>query len=113
DALFAAMPSPFRAARYHSLMVQPSPAALDQELMITGQAPDGTIMGLSHRHLPLHGVQFHPESFLTEHGFTIVENFLRLGPLKSVLDRHSPAASLISTPAKAERSGCFLQARAS
>ena len=42
-------------------------------------------MGLSHRRFPLHGVQFHPESFLTEHGFTLVENFLRLGPLRSEL----------------------------
>lgn len=86
-ALFAGLPSPFTAARYHSLAVQPSASALAQRLMITGQTSDGTIMGLSHQNLPLHGVQFHPESFMTEHGFALVENFLRLGPLKKTLDQ--------------------------
>ena len=63
-ALFSNMPSPFTAARYHSLAVQPSAAALDQHLVVTGRTADGTIMGLSHNRFPLHGVQFHPESFL-------------------------------------------------
>ena len=85
NALFSEMPSPFNAARYHSLAVQPSTAALDSDLTITGKTEDGTIMGLSHRRFPLHGVQFHPESFLTEHGFSMVEAFLRLGPLKTYL----------------------------
>ena len=80
-ALFARMPSPFTAARYHSLVVQPSSQALTEALAITGTTADGTIMGLSHNRFPLHGLQFHPESFLTEQGFTIVEAFLRQGPL--------------------------------
>ena len=87
--LFAGLPSPFTVARYHSLAVAPSAAALEGPLTITGRTADGTIMGLSHRHHPLHGVQFHPESFLTQHGFPLVENFLRLGPLKRSL---SPVA---------------------
>ena len=75
--VFHGLPSPFVAARYHSLMVQPS----SPDLMVTSRSDDGVIMGLSHVESPLHGVQFHPESFLTEHGFGLVENFLRLGPL--------------------------------
>jgi len=77
--LFAGVPSPFRAARYHSLAVAPNEAALKRELRITARAEDGTIMGLAHRRFPLGGVQFHPESFLTEYGFNLIENFLQLG----------------------------------
>jgi anthranilate synthase component 2 len=77
QGVFRGLPSPFAAARYHSLMVTPS----SPELVVTSRSDDGVIMGLSHVESPLHGVQFHPESFLTEHGFRLVENFLRLGPL--------------------------------
>jgi anthranilate synthase component 2 len=73
--LFAGLPSPFAAARYHSLAAAPGSA----ELEVTARTEDGVIMGLSHRRYPLHGVQFHPESFLTEHGHALAENFLRLG----------------------------------
>lgn len=70
--IFKDIPSSFRAARYHSLMVH-----FDQsELSVTATSDDGVIMGLSHPEYPLHGVQFHPESFLTEYGFAVVENFL-------------------------------------
>lgn len=74
--VFRGLPSPFTAARYHSLKVQPADSALSKELMITADTEEGIVMGLSHRRYPLHGVQFHPESFLTEHGFALVENFL-------------------------------------
>jgi anthranilate synthase component 2 len=80
--IFAGIPSPFKAARYHSLATLPLPEALEKNLTITARSPEGIIMGLSHQHHPLHGVQFHPESFLTEHGFRLVENYLKLGPLK-------------------------------
>ncbi len=73
--IFKGMPSPFCAARYHSLMV----SFEQSELAVTATSDDGVIMGLSHPEYPLHGVQFHPESFMTEHGFTLIENFLRLG----------------------------------
>ncbi len=79
--LFAGMPSPMIAARYHSLAV----ANVDSALEVTARTADGVIMGLSHRAHPLHGVQFHPESFLTEGGFSIIENFLATGPLESAL----------------------------
>ncbi len=74
--LFDGLPSPFLAARYHSLMAAPNPPP---ELEVTAQSGDGVIMGLSHRRYPLHGVQFHPESFLTHYGRELVGNFLRLG----------------------------------
>jgi anthranilate synthase/aminodeoxychorismate synthase-like glutamine amidotransferase len=77
--IFQGLPSPFTAARYHSLKALPTDAALADELMVTARTEENLIMGLSHRRYPLHGVQFHPESFLTEHGFDLVENFLRCG----------------------------------
>jgi anthranilate synthase component 2 len=79
--LFAGLPNPLKVARYHSLAVTNVNPALE----VTARAADGVIMGLSHRECPLHGVQFHPESFLTEHGFPLVENFLKTGPLRSEL----------------------------
>ena len=82
NGIFASVTSPFRAARYHSLAVKPQ---RNGELTVTAFSTDGVIMGLSHSRYPLHGVQFHPESFLTEHGFVMVENFLRLGPLRNRL----------------------------
>jgi len=81
--LFHSLPSPFSVARYHSLAVLPGQ---NNELIITASSEDGVIMGLSHPYYPLHGVQFHPESFLTEHGFALVENFLILGPIGDQLD---------------------------
>lgn len=74
--VFAGMPSPFVAARYHSLMT----ADVPPDLRVTASSDDGVIMGIAHiRHL-VFGVQFHPESFMTEHGFALIENFLRTGP---------------------------------
>ena len=77
--IFKSLPAPFRAARYHSLMVET--VNINNFLEITARSKDGVIMGLSHTGFPLHGVQFHPESFLTEHGFKLIENFLGCGPL--------------------------------
>jgi anthranilate synthase component 2 len=79
QSLFKGMPCPFKGARYHSLAVKFKESALT----ITARTTDGVIMGLSHPEYALHGVQFHPESFLTEHGTQMIENFLKLGPLKS------------------------------
>lgn len=76
QGLFATLPSPFKATRYHSLTVERS--SLPDCLEITAEVADGTIMGLQHRELPIHGVQFHPESIATEHGHTMLRNFLDL-----------------------------------
>ncbi len=82
QGIFEGIPSPLTAARYHSLMVKTDDRS---SLMETAYSRQGVIMGLSHPELPLHGVQFHPESFLTENGFRFVENFLKLGPLNGSL----------------------------
>ncbi|NLD35442.1 MAG: aminodeoxychorismate/anthranilate synthase component II [Desulfatiglans sp.] len=78
DGIFKNIPSCFTAARYHSLMICPS----DDQLTITAMSEDNVIMGISHPEHPLHGVQFHPESFLTEYGDMLIKNFLNLGPMR-------------------------------
>jgi anthranilate synthase component 2 len=74
QGLFAGLPSPFAATRYHSLVVDR--ATLPDCLKITADLEDGTIMGLQHKTLPIHGVQFHPESIRSEHGHALLQNFL-------------------------------------
>ena len=74
--IFAGVPSPFEATRYHSLIVER--AGLPAALEVTAWTPDGLIMGLRHRALPLFGVQFHPESIASEHGHRILANFLAI-----------------------------------
>lgn len=74
--VFAGLPSPFHATRYHSLIVDR--ASLPAELEVTAELADGTIMGLQHRELPIHGVQFHPESIASQHGHALLRNFLDL-----------------------------------
>ena len=74
--LFAGLPSPFSAARYHSLVV--SAAHVPDALLVNATAADSTVQGLRHRALPMHGVQFHPESVASEHGHALLANFLAL-----------------------------------
>ncbi|MFO1140019.1 MAG: aminodeoxychorismate/anthranilate synthase component II [Paracoccus sp. (in: a-proteobacteria)] len=73
--VFAGLPSPLTATRYHSLTVEPE--SLPDCLRVTATTADGTIMGLVHRTLPIEGVQFHPESIASEHGHDMIRNFLR------------------------------------
>ncbi len=73
-ALLEGLPSPFTATRYHSLAVEPE--TVPAELAVTATTPSGIVMGLSHRALPLHGVQFHPESVLTVGGHRLLANWL-------------------------------------
>ncbi len=76
EGVFRGINGPFKATRYHSLVVKRD--TLPDDLAVTAETDDGLIMGLSHKALPVHGVQFHPESIASEHGKTILKNFLDL-----------------------------------
>lgn len=80
--LFAGLPSPFTATRYHSLIVEDVP----DTLVVNATSDDAHVMGFRHATLPIHGVQFHPESIATEHGHALLANFLRLAgvPVKEL-----------------------------
>ena len=76
--LFAGLPSPFTATRYHSLIVTDIP----EDLVVNATAADASVMGFRHARLPIHGVQFHPESIATEHGHAMLANFLRIAGIE-------------------------------
>jgi anthranilate synthase component 2 len=78
--VFAGLPSPFNATRYHSLIVAEDD--LPDCLVVNARSPDGLIMGIRHRELPLHGVQFHPESIATEHGHALIANFMAIAGME-------------------------------
>ena len=80
SGLFAGLPSPFQATRYHSLIVGNVPPAL----VINATSDDGHVMGFRHATLPIHSVQFHPESIATEHGHAMLANFMRLAGMTVV-----------------------------
>jgi anthranilate synthase/aminodeoxychorismate synthase-like glutamine amidotransferase len=81
EGIFAGLPSPLTVGRYHSLVV--GGESLPAELEVTARGTDGVVMGLAHRKWPVVGVQFHPESVLTEGGYAMLANFLRLAGLDS------------------------------
>jgi len=90
--LFDTLPNPLRATRYHSLVVDE--AGLPESLHVTARTSEGTVMALRHRRYPVFGVQFHPESVLTENGHTLLANFLRLiGVQESI-----PCAGEVAVP---------------
>ena len=76
EGIFAGLPSPFWGARYHSLCIEMK----SPDLRVLAHSEDGVAMGVLHRRWPICGVQFHPESFLTEYGWELARNFLRLCP---------------------------------
>jgi len=86
SGLFAGIPSPFLATRYHSLIVDDIPA----ELIVNATSDDGSVMGFRHVSLPIHGVQFHPESIATEHGHAMLANFIALAGIEP--DAETPRA---------------------
>jgi anthranilate synthase component 2 len=77
SGLFAGLPSPFQATRYHSLIVENVPSSL----VVNASSDDGHVMGFRHATLPIHSVQFHPESIATEHGHAMLANFMRIAGL--------------------------------
>jgi len=74
EGIFRNIPSPYSATRYHSLVI--SPSSIPDCLKVTAKTIDGVIMGIQHKTLPIYGVQFHPESILTEYGHRLLENFI-------------------------------------
>ena len=77
SGVFGGLPSPYTVTRYHSLIVEDVPGTL----IVNAQASDGSIMGFRHNSLPIHGVQFHPESIATQHGHALLSNFMRIAGL--------------------------------
>ncbi|NOY54591.1 MAG: aminodeoxychorismate/anthranilate synthase component II [Actinobacteria bacterium] len=73
--IFAGLPSPFEAARYHSLVIEE--ADVPSCLAVSSRSDDGTVMGVRHREFPIEGIQFHPESFMTDQGRRLLANFVR------------------------------------
>ena len=76
EGVFAGLPSPFEATRYHSLIIDPP--TVPDSLIVNAHTAEGEIMGVRHKEFPIHGVQFHPESILTRHGKDLLQNFLRI-----------------------------------
>jgi anthranilate synthase/aminodeoxychorismate synthase-like glutamine amidotransferase len=76
DGVFAGLPSPFEATRYHSLIIDPP--TVPDSLIVNARTAEQEIMGVRHKEYPIHGVQFHPESILTRHGKDLLANFLRM-----------------------------------
>ncbi|MBC8350411.1 MAG: aminodeoxychorismate/anthranilate synthase component II [Planctomycetes bacterium] len=105
SGVYRSIPSPFSVCRYHSLVVDG--ASLPDDLIATSQTSDSVVMGLQHRDAPIIGVQFHPESILTDHGYSLVSNFLTLAGITSSelpeasserLPSPAPSAQLPTTP---------------
>jgi anthranilate synthase component 2 len=86
ETIFRGINGPFQATRYHSLVVRRE--SMPADLAVTAETEDGLVMGLSHRSRPIHGVQFHPESILSEHGHLIMKNFLDLARAWNEGPRH-------------------------
>ncbi|MCX4661439.1 aminodeoxychorismate/anthranilate synthase component II [Streptomyces sp. SID4919] len=93
QGVFAGLPSPFTATRYHSLAAEP--ATVPDVLEVTARTHDGIIMGLRHRELPVEGVQFHPESVLTEHGHRMLANWLTVCGDSGAVDRSAGLAPVV------------------
>lgn len=89
SGVFHGINGPFKATRYHSLVVER--ATMPRELIPNAQTDDGLVMGLMHENLPIHGVQFHPESIASEHGHLILKNFLEIADEWNMLNGRRPS----------------------
>jgi anthranilate synthase component 2 len=99
--VFRGINGPFQATRYHSLVVER--ASFPADLTVTANTDDDLVMGLTHTQLPVHGVQFHPESIASEHGHLILRNFLDLAAAWNAARGRRPPRSAPSRPRSAER----------
>ncbi|WP_229076739.1 aminodeoxychorismate/anthranilate synthase component II [Actinoplanes sp. DH11] len=95
DGVLAGLPDPFTATRYHSLAVLPE--TLPAEIEVTGRTESGVVMAMRHRELPIEGVQFHPESVLTEGGHTMLANWLASCGLESAREKAPALAAEVET----------------
>ncbi len=99
EGVLAGLPEPFTATRYHSLAVVPE--TLPDEIEVTGRTESGVVMAMRHRELPIEGVQFHPESVLTEGGHTMLANWLAACGLPEALEKAPPLAAEVETRRRA------------
>ena len=98
-SVFRGINAPFKATRYHSLVVERE--TLPRDLEVTAEAEDGLVMGLAHNRLPVHGVQFHPESIASEHGHLLLKNFLEIVQAWNRAARRHGANETTTRPARA------------
>lgn len=109
EGIFAGLPNPFRATRYHSLVI--APASLPPALTVTATAEDGEIMAVQHRRHPVVGLQFHPESVLTEFGYRMLDQFLTGRRREGVPDRADGMSGVgVGGPRSGDPDEAFLQA---
>jgi anthranilate synthase/aminodeoxychorismate synthase-like glutamine amidotransferase len=101
DDLFAGLPNPLVACRYHSLVVEET--SLPEALWVQARTADGVVMALRHRAYPVFGVQFHPESILTEQGYPLLANFLRIAGMAAI----EPRVAEMAMPEEGSRETAF------
>ena len=94
SGVFQNIPSPFTATRYHSLAIKEE--TLPEDLIVTGRSESGVVMSVRHKSLPIHGVQFHPESVLTEHGHHLLANWLVQCGLVDAVERSVGLAPVVN-----------------
>ena len=94
SGVFKNLPSPFTATRYHSLAIDET--TLPDDLVITGRSESGVVMSVRHKNLPIHGVQFHPESVLTEHGHHLLANWLVDCGMADAVERSAGLAPVVN-----------------
>ena len=102
EGIFRGINAPFAATRYHSLVVERD--SLPRELSVIAETEDGLVMGLAHTRLPVHGVQFHPESIASQHGHLLLKNFLDIAAAwNAATGRRAPIAKTSQTAQQAEK----------
>ena len=98
-SVFRGINAPFKATRYHSLVVERE--TVPRDLEVTAETEDGLVMGLAHNRLPVHGVQFHPESIASEHGHLLLKNFLEIAQAWNRAAGRRGADEAVARPARA------------